>query len=125
MDASQPVAASRPRLKSSSKSSTCSKPHDTRTVPSPIPDAANSSGVRPTWVLVAEWQTSVSGPPREVAWRAIAVAFHEPLSGVDPSGQVKGQQPAHGSHLADGQVVLGMGGQPRIAHPGYGPVALE
>ena len=51
--------------------------------------------------------------------------LHEPLSGVDPPGQVEGQQPTHGSHLADGQVVLGMGGQPRIAHLGDGPVALE
>ena len=41
-----------------------------RTRPGVMPIAACSSGVRATWVLDAEWHTSVSGPPSEVAQRA-------------------------------------------------------
>ena len=42
-------------------------PTDTRMVPSVMPLASSSSGVRFTWVVEAGWVTKVSGPPSDVA----------------------------------------------------------
>ena len=43
----------------------------TGTSPSVTPACANSSSVKPEWVVVLGWQTSVSTPPSETALRAI------------------------------------------------------
>ena len=56
-----------------------------------MPIAACSSGVRLTWVLVAEWHTSVSGPPSDVAGRAMRRRVDHRPGGVDAAGEVDGE----------------------------------
>ena len=77
--------------RSATMSSGSSRPTEIRSRPSVMPIAAWSSGGRLTWVLVAEWHTSVSGPPSDVAERATRRPSSVDAGGVDAAGQVDRQ----------------------------------
>ena len=62
-----------------------------RTRPGVMPIAACSSGDRLTWVLVAEWHTSVSGPAERRRRAGDAQAVEHRPGGVDAAGEVDGE----------------------------------
>ena len=68
-------------MRSLTRSAVSSRPTEIRSRPSLTPIAAASSAVRLACVDVAGWQTSVSGPPSDVATRASCSATEEVLGG--------------------------------------------
>ncbi len=84
-----------------------------------MPIAAWSSASRLTCVLVAGWQTSVSGPPSDVADRGDAEPVEGDPRGVDPAGELDRQLGRHHRQLTGCQVVLGVVGQAGVVDGGH------
>src|SRR6266404_4639453 len=107
------------------RSTSASRPADSRTSPSPMPSAARSSGLSLECVVVAGWVTRLFESPRllEMSTRRSASRKRKQPS-LSPD-MTEGDDGAAFGHLAAPQLVLRMARQAGIDHPADLRVGFE